>query len=354
MATTNTHNFNLDLNLLVEEAFERCGTELRTGYDLRTATRSLNLLTIEWANRGINLWTVEEGTIPLVSGTATYDLPATTIDLMSQVIRTGTGTTQSDIAISRVSNPTYASIPSKNDTGRPIQVYIDRQAAIPKITLWPIPDSTDTYTFVYWMLKRIDDAGTGVNTQHVPFRFLPCLVAGLAYYLSIKIPEAGDRTQFLKAEYEEQWLLASTEDREKATLTVAPRTSYIQEISMAGPTKEEMKKIMQDPKSPEREVYDKMLKNNPLFKAEKKIKKHLKDKIEKKNKKKAGGRIKMAGGGSMPDLSGDGEVTQKDVLIGRGVIKKKAGGKVKAKKMKKCRMDGIAIRGKTRAKQRSK
>ena len=123
---------------------------------------------------------------------------------------------------------------------------------------------------------------------------------------------------------------------------------------MAAPTKEEMKKIMQDPESPEREVYDKMLKNNPLFKAEKKIKKHLKDKIEKKNKKKAGGRIKMAGGGSMPDLSGDGEVTQKDVLIGRGVIKKKAGGKVKAKKMKKCRMDGIAIRGKTRAKQRSK
>ena len=226
MATTDTHAFNLDLNLLVEEAFERCGAELRTGYDLRTATRSLNLLTIEWANRGINLWTVEQGQIPLVAGTATYDLPATTIDLMSQVIRTGSGTTQSDIAISRVSNPTYASIPSKNDTGRPIQVYIDRQAEIPKITLWPIPNDS-SYTFVYWMLKRIDDAGTGVNTQHIPFRFLPCMVAGLAYYLSLKIPEAGDRVQFLKAEYEEQWLLASTEDREKATLTIAPRTSYV-------------------------------------------------------------------------------------------------------------------------------
>jgi hypothetical protein len=126
-----------------------------------------------------------------------------------------------------VSNPTYASIPSKNDTGRPIQVYIDRQAAVPKVTFWPIPDDTQTYTFVYWMLKRIDDAGTGVNTQHVPFRFLPCLVAGLAYYLSIKIPEAGERTQFLKAEYEEQWLLASTEDREKATEIIAPRNTYI-------------------------------------------------------------------------------------------------------------------------------
>ena len=226
MTTTNTHAFNLDLNLLVEEAFERCGAELRTGYDLRTATRSLNLLTIEWANRGINLWTVEQGQIALVAGTATYNLPATTIDLMSQVIRTGTGTTQSDIAISRVSNPTYASIPSKNDTGRPIQVYIDRQAEIPTVTMWPIPNDA-SYTFVYWMLKRIDDAGTGVNTQHIPFRFLPCMVAGLAYYLSLKIPEAAPRIQMLKQEYEEQWLLASTEDREKATLTIAPRSSYV-------------------------------------------------------------------------------------------------------------------------------
>ena len=226
MTTTNTHNFNLDLNLLVEEAFERCGAELRTGYDLRTATRSLNLLTIEWANRGINLWTVEQATIPLVQDTATYDLPTTTIDLISQVIRTGTGTTQADITISRISNPTYASIPSKNDTGRPIQVYIDRQAAVPKITLWPIPND-GSYTFVYWFLKRIDDAGTGVNTQHIPFRFLPCMVAGLAYYLSLKIPEAGPKVQFLKQEYEEQWLLASTEDREKATLSLAPRQSYV-------------------------------------------------------------------------------------------------------------------------------
>ena len=185
------------------------------------------LVAFEWANRGINLWTVEQGEVTLVAGTATYDLPATTIDLISQVIRTGTGETQSDIAISRVSNPTYASIPSKNNTGRPIQVYIDRQTNNPKVTMWPIPDATQTYTFVYWMLKRINDAGTGVNTQHIPFRFLPCMVAGLAYYLSMKIPEAGDRTQFLKQEYEEQWLLASTEDREKATEIITPRNSYI-------------------------------------------------------------------------------------------------------------------------------
>ena len=228
MATTNTHAFNLDLNLLVEEAFERCGAELRTGYDLRTATRSLNLLTIEWANRGINLWTVEQDSIPLVAGTATYDLPATTIDLISQVIRTGSGTTQSDIAISRVSNPTYASIPSKNDTGRPIQIYIDRRGPeVPTVTMWPIPDTTQPYTFVYWYLKRMSDAGSGVNTQDIPFRFLPCMVAGLAYYLSLKIPKAGDRIQFLKSEYEEQWLLASTEDREKATLSITPRSSYV-------------------------------------------------------------------------------------------------------------------------------
>jgi len=226
MATTGTTNFNLDLNQLVEEAFERCGAELRTGYDLRTARRSLNLLTIEWANRGINLWTVEQGAIALVQGTATYNLPADTIDLLDFVVRTGTGSSQQDISISRIAVPTYATIPNKNAQGRPIQVYVDRQAEIPTITVWPVPNN-ETYTFQYWKLKRIDDAGTGVNTQEIPFRFLPCMVAGLAFYLSLKIPGAGDRTQFLKQEYEEQWLLASTEDREKATLSITPRSSYV-------------------------------------------------------------------------------------------------------------------------------
>jgi len=227
MATSGTTTFNPDLNEIVEEAFERCGAELRTGYDLRTARRSLNLLTAEWANRGINLWTITTGSISLVAGTATYNLPTDTIDLVDQVIRTGSGTTQSDLSISRIAVPTYATIPSKNDTGRPIQVYVDRKTTTPTITLWPIPDSVTPYTFVYWYMKRIDDAGTGVNTQEIPFRFYPCLIAGLAYYLSLKIPGALERMAMLKQEYEEQWMLASTEDREKADLRLAPRQQFL-------------------------------------------------------------------------------------------------------------------------------
>jgi hypothetical protein len=226
MATSGTTTFNLDLNQLVEEAFERCGAELRTGYDLRTARRSLNLLTAEWANRGVNLWTIEEGSVSLTEGTITYNLPTDTIDLIEQVIRTGTGSNQQDINITRISAPTYGVIPNKNATGRPIQVWINRQVSQPIINVWPAPED-DSYTFVYWALKRIEDAGNGVNTQDIPFRFLPCLVAGLAFYLSLKIPNAGDRTQFLKQEYEEQWLLASTEDREKADLRLAPRRQHI-------------------------------------------------------------------------------------------------------------------------------
>ena len=227
MATSGTAAFNLDLNQLVEEAFERCGQELRTGYDLRTARRSLNLLTAEWANRGINLWTIEEGSIALTNGTATYNLPADTIDLLDHVIRTGTGQNQQDITISRISADTYISIPAKNATGRPIQVWINRQATQPSINVWPTPNQDNTYTFKYWRLRRIQDAGTVVNTQDIPFRFLPCLVAGLAFYLSLKIPGAGDRTQFLKQDYEEQWAFASTEDREKADLRLAPRRQYL-------------------------------------------------------------------------------------------------------------------------------
>ena len=225
MATSGTATFNLDLNSIVEEAFERCGVELRTGYDLRTARRSLNLLSIEWANRGINLWTIEEGSISLVDGTSQYNLPADTIDLLDHVVRTGTGTSQSDINISRVSVSTYASIPNKNAEGRPIQVWIDRQAATPQINVWPVPNN-NTYTFIYWRMRRIQDAGNGVNTQDIPFRMLPCLVAGLAYYLSLKIPEAMNRIEMLKASYEEQWNLASNEDREKASLRLAPREFF--------------------------------------------------------------------------------------------------------------------------------
>jgi len=238
MTTTGTATFNLNLNELVEEAFERCGAELRTGYDLKTARRSLNLLTIEWANRGINLWTIEQGSISMVQGTITYDLPVDTIDLMEHVIRTNAGTTsnQLDININRISADTYITIPNQNAQGRPIQVWINRQSGAtypttgakpPQINVWPAPDQSNYYTFVYYRLRRIQDAGNGINTQDIPFRFLPCMVAGLAYYLSLKIPDAMQRTPMLKAMYDEAWQQASDEDREKAPLRIAPRQMFI-------------------------------------------------------------------------------------------------------------------------------
>ena len=236
MTTSGTSTFNLNLNELVEEAFERCGAELRSGYDLRTARRSLNLLTIEWANRGINLWTVEQGSIPMVQGEIVYDLPVDTIDLFDQVIRTQSGQQgQTDINISRISADTYITIPNKNAQGRPIQVWINRQsgasypvtgAKSPQINVWPAPDQSNYYTFFYYRLRRIQDAGNGITTQDIPFRFLPCMVAGLAYHLSKKIPGALERTQMLKMEYEELWQQAADEDREKAPLRIAPRQMF--------------------------------------------------------------------------------------------------------------------------------
>jgi len=231
--TTDTTAFNLDLNQLVEESFERCGAELRSGYDLRTARRSLNLLTIEWANRGLNLWTIEQGSQVLSSGTADYDMPVDTIDLLDHVIRTGTGTNQTDINISRISVSTYATIPNKNATGRPIQLWFQRKTGAtdstndvqyPQVHVWPTPDNSQTYTLIYWRLRRMQDAGNGVNGQDIPFRFLPCMVAGLAYYLSMKLPnvDPGRRAE-LKMDYEQQWTLASEEDREKAPVRFVPR-----------------------------------------------------------------------------------------------------------------------------------
>ena len=236
--TTGTASFNLDLNNLVEEAFERCGAELRTGYDLRTARRSLNLLTIEWANRGINLWTLEPIEIPLLANQIAYDLPVDTIDLLDHVVRTGTGQNQTDINITRISESTYLTIPNKNANGRPIQVWINRQSGAtnpaptgvqyPQINIWPLPQTDNTYTFVAYRLRRIQDAGEGgTYTQDIPFRFLPALVAGLAYYLSLKIPGAIDRAQMLKAEYEQAYQLAADEDREKAAIRLAPRMQFI-------------------------------------------------------------------------------------------------------------------------------
>lgn len=229
MTTSGTTAFNLDLAELVEEAFERCGAELRTGYDLRTARRSLNLLFADWANRGINLWTVAQGTIPLVAGTATYNLPSDTVDLLEHVIRTGAGSasTQADLSITRISVSTYATIPNKLTQARPIQVYINRQSPTPTITVWPIPDNTTPYQFVYWYLRRIQDAGDGANTMDVPFRFIPCMVSGLAYYLAMKLPGALDRLQTLKAQYDQDWQLAADEDREKAAVRFVPRQMFI-------------------------------------------------------------------------------------------------------------------------------
>ena len=235
MTTSSTATFDLDLNEIVEEAFERAGSELRSGYDLKTARRSLNLLFAEWANRGINLWTIESGTQLLTSGTATYDLPVDTVDLIEHVIRTGSGTSQIDVSISRISVATYAAIPSKTSTGKPVQIYIDRKSGAtessgiqyPSVTLWPVPDDADTYTLVYWRLARMLDAGTGVNTQDIPFRFLPALVAGLAYYLALKIPGSEARLQILKPMYDEAWNLAADEDREKASMFITPRPKYI-------------------------------------------------------------------------------------------------------------------------------
>lgn len=246
MTTSGTTSFNLDLTNLIEEAFERAGSELRTGYDFRTARRSLNLLTIEWANRGINLWTIEQGQIAMDQGVITYPLPVDTIDLMDMVIRTQTGIEQSDININRISSSTYATIPNKNAQGRPIQVWINRQSGAtypingnepnttnpitgvnpPNINVWPAPDQSNYYTFVYWRLRRLQDAGNGVNTQDIPFRMLPALVAGLSYYIAMKIPDAAPRLDMLKMAYEEQWNLASSEDREKASLRLAPRQYF--------------------------------------------------------------------------------------------------------------------------------
>ncbi len=225
MATSGTATFNMDFTEIAEEAWERAGREMRSGYDLRTARRSMNLLTIEWQNRGINMWTIDEGTINLVQGTSSYDLPADTIDLLEHVIRTGSGDvyTQSDLSISRISVSTYASIPNKLTQGRPIQIYIDRGQANPSVTVWPVPDASSTYVLKYYRLRRIQDAGSGVENADVNFRFLPCLVAGLAYYIAQKDPELAPRISMLQTEYERQFDLAAQEDREKASISLVPR-----------------------------------------------------------------------------------------------------------------------------------
>ena len=229
MATSGTTAFDMNFTEIAEEAWERAGREMRSGYDLRTARRSMNLLTIEWQNRGINLWTIDEGTINMVEGTSQYDLPADTIDLLEQVIRTNSGVTatQSDLTITRISVSTYASIPNKLTQGRPIQVYIERLRDNPKINVWPVPDQSSYYVFKYYRMRRIQDAGSGVETADMNFRFLPCLVAGLAYYIAMKDPDLAPRIEMLKVMYEEQFALAAGEDREKSPARFVPRFGYV-------------------------------------------------------------------------------------------------------------------------------
>ena len=312
MATTSgTSSFNLDLSEIVEEAFERVGSELRTGYDLRTARRSLNLLFADWANRGVNMWTFEQDVITLTQGQPTYALPDDTADILEHVIRTqaNSPSNQADLTITRISVSTYATLPNKLTQGRPIQVWIQRltgqssvltgtlsatitatNTSIPisslvgvpnagfirigteligfneysvangatpayllnctrgqdgttaaghtsgaaislvqkqSITVWPTPDGSQTYQFVYWRMRRLQDAGNGVNVMDVPFRFIPCMAAGLAYYIAGKIPTGMERLPMLKQQYDETWELAAYEDHEKAALRLVPRQTYI-------------------------------------------------------------------------------------------------------------------------------
>lgn len=229
MATSGVAIWNPDIAEIVEEAYERAGVEIRTGYQFRTARRSLNILFQEWANRGINLWTVTADQITLVQGQGTYDLPDDCVDIIEHVIRQNEGSqyNQTDLVIPRIALPTYAAIPNKLATGRPVQVYVNRQAPTPQINIWPTPNQSG-YIFYYWYLRRIDDAGqSGANTVELPFRFVPAIIAGLAYYLALKSPESMDRIGMLKQMYDEAWDQAAREDRDKSPVRFVPLAGYL-------------------------------------------------------------------------------------------------------------------------------
>lgn len=227
MTTSGTTSYNPSLLEIIQEAYDRAGITMRSGYEYRSAARSINLLMMEWANRGLNLWTVDEGTQLLTNGTATYNLPTDTVDLIDHMIRTGAGdpSTQADLTINRISFTNYSTIPNKLTEGRPLRIYVDRQI-VPTFTVWPVPDSGGPYTLVYWRLRRVEDAGSpGTLTMDMPFRFVPALVAGLAYQLAMKSQGAEQRVPFLKQVYEEQWQLASDEDRSRASVRFIPYIS---------------------------------------------------------------------------------------------------------------------------------
>lgn len=211
-----------DLPEIFEDAFERAGLQLRSGYQLKSARRSLNMLLLEWQNRGLNLFTVDAGTLSLTSGTATYTMPVDTIDIIEHQLRTGTGEDQMDRELSRMSFSTYAKQAKKNQTGVPTQIYVDRQAASVNVTVWPVPENND-YTLLYYRLKGIDGLASGiVGSASIPPRFVPALTAGLAYMTAMKEPEALPRVQGLKALYEEQYRLAAEEDQDRAPLRITP------------------------------------------------------------------------------------------------------------------------------------
>lgn len=219
MTTSGSRDFNLDVAEIIEEAYERCGLEVRTGYDAKTARRSLNLMFADWANRGLNLWTVAQGTTNLVQGTSTYTLGADVVDILEMVLRRS-GT---DYEVERISRGEYLNFPNKTDQGRPSQFYLDRQIQ-PVITLWQTPENS-TDVLVYYYVQRIQDADTLVNTTDLPFRFLPCMVAGLAYYLAMK--RAPERLQILKAVYEEEFQRAAEEDEDRVSLKLQPSARYM-------------------------------------------------------------------------------------------------------------------------------
>jgi hypothetical protein len=219
VTTSGSRDFNLDVGEIIEEAYERCGLEVRTGYDARTARRSLNLMFADWANRGLNLWTVTQTTQALTQGTATYTLAADVVDILEMVLRRD-GT---DYEVERISRGEYLTFPNKTAQGRPSQFYFDRQIQ-PVITLWQPPEnSTDILVFYY--VRRIQDADTLVNTTDMPFRFYPCMVAGLAYYLAMK--RAPERLQILKAVYEEEFMRAAEEDEDRVPLKLQPSAQYL-------------------------------------------------------------------------------------------------------------------------------
>jgi len=223
--TSGTVAFKLDILQICEEAYERAGGEMRTGYDLRSARRSLELLGLEWVNRGINLWTVTEGTLDLVSGTKTYTLADDCIDVLDAVVRDGTGATQTDYNLTRLSVSTYAQTSNKNTSSRPTSMYVDRQNRA-TVTLYPEPNDS-AQDFVYWYIRRIEDMGANTNNNDMPERAIPALVAGLAFNIALKRPEFEARVPILKGHYEEQYELMASEDRSKASLIFSPLQDFI-------------------------------------------------------------------------------------------------------------------------------